>query len=386
MPDIQDPWRGLNQATNALFAVANNEQQNRALSQRDRALSSEEERNRIIDEKWQGEKVLIPLKYQQAKMEVGMQFLPGLRRENYGQFHKWATTPIDEKKGLGAIPGELLPAPEQIAALDDEQFEGLKKRMFMSAKQLSEMNVADYKTTLEKSLLQARSAETQKEIEARGNVAAASDDRTMAAIDARRGLEGLQHRNALELEGERFKRESLTAGRGGSDKANIIQTPEGSYTLGEIRGLWKDMNRLPDEFDLQIMKVQNPEQYVKTLKKMEDAEAQFPVFLEKVRRGGLPRPGQQGVQASPAGGQPSREWSQYLPPSAAEPPNPAAAQNVPPVSAAGVNIPAPSAPAPAAAVEPVPARTPPEWMNKNALDIFSGIRDRYQQGLDKRNR
>jgi hypothetical protein len=194
--NIRDPWRGLQSATNALFGVA-------AMAQRDRQLATEEERNRIFNEKWDSEKVLIPLKYQQAKMEVGMQLLPGLRRENYDKFHKWAMEPIDKKSGHGAIPSELLPDPQQIATMTDDQFNGLKRQMFLSAKQLSEMSVADYKANIEERLAKAKGEQTEREIEARGKVLAANDARTMAQIGAQSGLEELRAKNALAIESTR---------------------------------------------------------------------------------------------------------------------------------------------------------------------------------------
>ena len=316
MPDIQDPWRGLNQATNALFAVANNEQQNRALSQRDRSLSSEEERNRIIDEKWQGEKALIPIKHMQAKIEVGRQMLQGLPRNSYRAFHSWLVNePTDKKNGYGKIPDYLLLNPDDVDKIDDQTWESkVKPALLMSADEAAKKPARDFALQIEESKAKRAAEEDARR-------AAESQTRhgfTMEELGRRKEIAGVEAQtagikaqsalDAAKYVAEETKGKIELAKRGGSDKANIIQTPEGSYTLGEIRGLWKDMNRLPDEVDLQIMKAQNPEQYVKTLKKMEDAEAQFPVFLEKVRRGGLPRPGQQAGQASPAGGQQVMVW------------------------------------------------------------------------------
>ena len=309
MPDIQDPWRGLNQATNALFAVANNEQQNRALSQRDRALSSEEERNRIIDEKWQGEKALIPIKHMQAKIEVGRQMLQGLPRNSYRAFHSWLVNePTDKKNGYGKIPDYLLLNPDDVDKIDDQTWESkVKPALLMSADEAAKKPSRDFALQIED--IKAKRAAAESQERHRFTMEELGRRKEIAGVEAQTA--GIKARSVLDTAkygAEEAASKVELAKRGGSDKANIIQTPEGSYTLGEIRGLWKDMNRLPDEFDLQIMKVQNPEQYVKTLKKMEDAEAQFPVFLEKVRRGGLPRPGQQAGQASPAGGQQVMVW------------------------------------------------------------------------------
>ena len=206
---IVDPFGGVKEGINALATVAQ-------IGQRDRALDQTQQRVDMEQGKYDQEQALLPFKYQQAKMEAGLQFLPGMNQQSYAGFYKWATeTPIDPKTGLGTIPRELLPAPDEVSAMKPEDFETNKRRWFMSGKQLAEMNVADYKAKLEEGLNKQKAGYAKEEIDARGRIYKENDQRTLDAIGQRRDLEGVQHQNALELEKQRFEREKLAQGGGG---------------------------------------------------------------------------------------------------------------------------------------------------------------------------
>lgn len=305
MPDIVDPWSGLKASTNALFEVARSGQRDRALGQQDTALRQQDDRNQILREKHNEEKLLIPLKYQQAKMEVGMQFLPGLRRDNYGHFHQWATNPIDKKTGYGAIPAELLPDPNQISQMDDTQFEDLKKRMFMSAKQLSEMNVADYKSKLEESITKLKGQQSINEINARGNIYSANDQRTMAQIEAQRKLEELRASNSLALENTRQantleeikgRKELVQAGggRGGSRDPMRMDIVNRAQALIDARrkAMADPMSKAPDGQKAMMQIDQELQGLAERYRQMGYDPQDFLVNSQGAQNAGGPMPGE----------------------------------------------------------------------------------------------
>lgn len=210
-----DPFGGVKQGMNALLGVAR-------LNMADRQMDLAAKQDAREQQKFESEQEMLPLKYQQAKMELGMQYLPSVTRESYADFYRWATEePLNKKKGLGTIPKELMPNPSVVAAMAPEDFENTKKRWFMTGKQLSEMSVADYKTNLEKGLADAKAKASQSEIAARSGA-------NMAEIAARKELEEASHRNALarygradEVDAARTQRDielAKTRGTGGGSR------------------------------------------------------------------------------------------------------------------------------------------------------------------------
>lgn len=229
-----DPFGGVKQGMNALLGVAR-------LNMADRQMDLAAKQDAREQQKFESEQEMLPLKYQQAKMELGIQYLPSVTRESYADFYRWATEePLNKKKGLGTIPKELMPNPSVVAAMAPEDFENTKKRWFMTGKQLSEMSVADYKTNLEKGLADAKAKASQSEIAARSGA-------NMAEIAARKELEEASHRNALarygradEVDAARTQRDielAKTRGTGGGKDPRMMDV------MNQVQELMKERRR-----------------------------------------------------------------------------------------------------------------------------------------------
>ena len=254
-----DPWSGTKALTNALYQFAHTEQANRALAQRDRALDQQQQQADFTQERQSADDAL---KFIQAKMDVGTQILPGVQKQNYRDFYRWSTEqPLDPKRGLGLIPRELLPSPEQVDQMDLNQFEGMKRNMFRTGKQLADMELSAFKAELERGLIEARGKVDQQRLTQQAGIEAQRFSRDQALAGQREQLQqqelaGRQrlltqeaelsearHRNAMELEGARAAGKTA----GGLTPAQL--NTERQRMRSQISRLWgyNEFSKLDDD-------------------------------------------------------------------------------------------------------------------------------------------
>lgn len=246
----------MKQATNALFAVANNEQQNRALSQRDQALVFQERRDVREQESFDQERLqrdeLRPYHALQVKIEHGLRFVPALTKMGYAGFKEWMEKPVTQD-GHGGLPAGMLPDPEAVAQMPDGDFNQFKSTIFQGGKAMAEMEVAKLKASLEQQQAQAQHGQRMAELEARGK----SDQTRLSQQGSLQAQElagrrellgqelelvGVKHQNALALEAAKQKAnaQGLTAAQVNTERQRM---------RSQISRLWgyNEFSKLDDD-------------------------------------------------------------------------------------------------------------------------------------------